>query len=644
MEELDNKTPDREISENPAVKVDESLTASDEFVKEEVKKEQDINPETDKENEGPEVPGNGAGFFSVIPQSKDDIVTALKNILEKDGKEITREEVNKFKQAFFAIRRKEIEDEKKIYLDNGGAEEDFLPQTDDKEQELLLIIGELRQKKAEWIEIREKQQKENLDKKEVIIAAIISLAQDTDNVNRQYNRFKELGQQFRELGEVPPENITQIWKQFQDAEQLFYDQLKINQELRDYDFKKNLEIKQSLLEKAEALASGFTDKAKETEEEIKQDIVGVFKTLQDLHDQWKQTGPVAKELREELWQKFREATVVINKEYQAFFEKRKADAKANEEAKAELCDKVDAIDLESLKTVKEWEAATKEVITAQNDWKKVGFASRKINNALYTRFRKSCDEFFKKKGEFFTELKSSQAKNLEKKTELAERAEELQDSTDWNATASELTKLQNDWKKIGAIPRKQSDALWERFHNACDKFFNARKEAIGNSRSEERNNLKAKEEILERLSALTQTENADQVKTEFAELQKKWREIGFVPYKEKNRITDAYREAVNKLKKAFNISETRASLEKFQNSLDEISDSAKLEREREKLFRALENKRSDLINYQNNMGFFTSKSKSGDGLLKEIEHKIELIKGDIEDLEQRISLIDAKLG
>lgn len=644
MEELDRKESLQDSPETPAEKteVKESSKETSEVKETETTETQEKpeSPETtevaEKETEQP--------VAEKEPATKEEIVEALKTILNGEGKDISREDVNKLKQAFFALRRDEIESEKKAHLDNGGTEEDFLPQVDDKEQEVLIIIGELRQKKAEWIEIREKHQKENLEKKESIIAAIQSLAQDTDNVNRQYSRFKELAQQFRELGEVPPENITLIWKQFQDAEQLFYDQLKINQELRDYDFKKNLEVKQSLVEKAEALASNFSDKVAEVEAEAKQDIVAAFKTLQDLHDQWKQTGPVAKELREDLWQKFREATVVINKEYQSFFEKRKANAKANETAKEELCKKVESIDYDSIKTVKEWEKATEEVIAAQNDWKKIGFASRKVNNALYAKFRMSCDDFFKRKGEFFSTLKATQAENLEKKTALAVRAEELQDSTDWNATAAELTKLQNQWKKIGAIPRKQSDALWERFHNACDKFFNARKEVLGNTRNEERANLKAKEEILVQLNELLNAETEEEVKTKLAELQKKWKEIGFVPFRDKNRIADSYRDIINKIRKAFNIAENRASLEKFQSSLDDIKDSSKLEREREKLFRALENKRSDLINYQNNMGFLTSKSKSGDGLLKEIEKKVELIKGDIADLEQRISLIDSKLA
>ena len=577
-------------------------------------------------------------------QTKDEIFALLTALLEKEGKDITREEIARLKQAYHNIHRSETEEKKSKHIEAGGTEEDFQEPVDELEQKLTELIAKIKQKKAEWVEERERVRKENLEKKSEIIKLITELAADTDNVNRTYSRFKELTQQFRETGDVPQENATEIWKKFQDAEQLFYDQLKINQELRDYDFRKNLEIKKSLIEKAEELAAKFTNEAENAAEEVKQEIVEAFRLLQGLHDQWKLTGPIAKELRDEVWQKFKDATAVINKQYQTFFEQRKANEKANEAAKEELCEKVGQIDLEALKTAKDWEKATQQVIELQAQWKAVGYAPRKTNNALYSRFRKSCDDFFKKKGEFFAELKASQSENLEKKTALAVRAEELRDSTDWNATAAELTKLQNEWKKIGAIPRKQSDALWERFHSACDTFFNNRKEALSGARQQEKANLKAKEEIIRRLAELLEADDKEKVREELAELQKQWREIGFVPFRDKNRVADAYREAVNNLRKAFNLSEARASFEKFQSSLDDISsDRGKLNRERDRLFRQLEAKRSDLINYQNNLGFFTSKSKKGDGLLKEIEHKIELIKADIADLEQRITLIDSKM-
>lgn len=614
---------------------------------------------------------------------KTGVLEALKEILGRDGKDIVREEVSRLKQHFFNLRRGEVEQEKQAHIEAGGNEGDFLAAPDAAEQEMLAIVTDIKQKKTNWIAERDLLLKRNLEKKESIIEVIISLAEDTDNVNRSYTRFKELTQEFKESGDVPQENASAVWKKFQEAEQRFYDQLKINQELRDYDFRKNLEAKQELIKKAEELAADFEEVVKDTSEAIaeteksdtvesadkpqaeekaeteekadstaeesgkKTDIISAFKQLQDLHEKWKITGPVAKELRDELWQKFQKATVVINKAYQSFFEERKAGEKANEEAKTLLCHKIEEINTESIKTVKDWEKTTALVIDLQNQWKSIGFASRKANNELYARFRKACDDFFTKKGEFFADLKAVQASNLAKKTQLVEQAEALQDNDDWAKTAAELTRLQIEWKKTGAVPRRQSDALWTRFHNACDHFFSRKKEAQGNTRQEERQNLQIKEEILSQLGELTKADDVQTVKEQLAELQKKWRDTGFVPFRDKNRINDAYREAVNKLRSQFNLAETKASFERFKSTVEDMDgDQHKLNRERERLYRILESKRNDLATYQNNMGFLSlsSKSKNGNGLLKEIEHKIELIKSDIADLEQRINLIDSRLA
>lgn len=579
------------------------------------------------------------------PLTKEQIIETLKSILQLDGKDIQRDEISRLKMTFNTLRKQEVDAERAAFALTGAPEEEFTPTLDAAEQELIVVVNQLREKKSAWAEEREKALQENLVKKEAIIEAIEALAQDTDNVNRSFARFKELTQQFRETGDVPQENTTKIWKRFQEVEQLFYDQLKINQELRDYDFKKNLEIKQSLIEKVHALASQFTEKAEEVKEEVKADIIAAFKELQELHKQWKLTGPVAKELRDEIWEKFQNATIVINKEYQSFFEQRKAKEKENETAKEALCQKVAEIDIEAITTAKDWEKLTREVIELQNQWKSIGFASHKSNNQLYAKFRAACDEFFKRKGEFFTAMKEQQSENLKRKTELAEKAEALAESTDWNQAAAELTKMQAEWKSIGAIPRRQSDALWERFHGACDKFFSRRKEVLGSARQEEKNNLAAKEEILKAMVELLEADESVNVKEKLGELQAKWKEIGFVPFKDKNRMSDAYRDAVNNLRKKFNLNETRQAYNRFKTSIEELGDDTnKLNRERERLFRALEAKRADLATYRNNMGFLSSKSKDGNGLIKEIEHKIGLIESDIADLEQKITLIDSKLG
>lgn len=575
--------------------------------------------------------------------TKESVIEALKALLDKDGKEIGREELNRLKQQFNMLRREEVAAEKQAFLDGGGTEEDFTPSLDVLEQELITLLDNIRQKKNLWLEVHEKELADNLEKKQAIIAEIEEFAGDTDNVNRSYNRFKELTQQFREMGDVAPEHATAVWKKFQEAEQKFYDQLKINQELRDYDFKKNLEIKKGIIEKAKELAAKAESQATEVADAVNNEIIQSFRSLQDLHELWKMTGPVAKELRDELWESFRTATVTVNKAYQNYFEQRKADEKASEEAKQALLDKAKGIDYEKIKTSKAWENATKEVIEWQAQWKQTGFTSRKVNNALFSQFRAACDEFFKRKSEFYTSLKQLQQENLEKKTALLERALELQDSTDWKNTAKELVKLQNEWKKIGAAPRKVNDELWEKFHSACDNFFNNRKENLKSTLNAEIENLKQKEEVLKQMEALL--EENENVKERFAQLQEQWKGIGYVPIKEKNRLSNNYRDVINKIRKKFNLNEMKASLEKFQKNIEDITgDNDKLNRERERLFRFLENKRADLANYVNNLGFFKSKSKNGDGILKEIEHKIHLIEGDIADLEQKISLIDSKLG
>lgn len=609
--------------------------------------------------------------------TKTDIIQLLKNLLTKEGKDIQRDEISKLKQTFLNLRKEEIEKEKELFVQNGNNEDEFTPSTDPLEQELLIIISDLKQKKTVWIEERERILKENLDKKNNIIEQITKLAENTDTVNRSYNEFKELAEQFRAIGDIPQEATTDNWRRFQDAEQYFYDQLKINQELRDYDFKKNLEKKLDIISKANKLVerlSKLKDISQETEDipqnqedaqsdtlademmhgeqiqrhskllENKSTIVDAFKELQELHSLWKLTGPVAKEYREDIWQKFHDVSTIINKQYQAFFEEKKAIEKANEKVKKALCEEIKNIDFTLLKKASDWEHMTKNVIDLQKKWKEVGFSSRKADNVLFAEFRTACDDFFNLKGKFFSQLKEQQASNIEKKTELVLRAEQLMDSTDWNKTAKELTKLQSDWKDIGPLPRKQSDELWERFHNACDKFFNERKRNFTETRQSERENLKRKNAIISQLRDLEKIDDVDEIKERFTELQKEFREIGFVPFKDKDRISEDYRTAVNSLRKKFNINGQKNSFEKFKNDICEFeSDNNKLMRERDKLYRMLENKRSDYNTYTNNMGFLSARSKNADGLVKEIEHKIDLIKSDINDLEERIRFIDSKL-
>lgn len=459
------------------------------------------------------------------------------------------------------------------------------------------------------------------------------MSADTDNVNRHYTRVKELQAEFKETGEVPQVNATEIWKSFQDAVERFYDQWKVNKELRDYDFKKNLAEKQLLIEEAAKLAD-------------EPDVVVAFRRLQELHDKWREIGPVAKEYREDIWNTFKDRSAVINKRYQAFFEERKQREQENETAKTALCERIEAIDTNVLTSYAAWNKATKEIIDAQEEWKKLGFASKKSNNALFARFRQCCDRFFAGKAEFFQSLKDELSRNLEAKTALCEQAEALKDSTDWKATTDKIVELQKQWKTIGSVPKKHSDAIWRRFLDACDHFFHQKKSASSETRKTEQANLAAKREIVETLTALNSPE-ADTPRNEaiatINNLRAKWQQTGHVPFREKDKLHDDYREVVRQLFDKYDIHENRARQASFEATVNEIaSDKSKLNRERERLMRAYETRRNDLQTYENNMSFFNATTKSGGSMLRELEHKIQRIKADIADLEKKIELIDTK--
>ena len=457
------------------------------------------------------------------------------------------------------------------------------------------------------------------------------MAEDTDNVNRHYPRFRELSQEFKNLGEVPATDITDIWRSYQAAVERFYDQLKVNKDLRDYDFKKNLEQKQLLIDEAEKLVA-------------EHDVITAFRRLQELHEKWREIGPVAKEIREEIWNKFKDASAAINKRYQAFFEERKARERENETAKTAICERIEALDFSSLKSHAAWEQMTREILAAQEDWKKLGFASKKVNNSLFARFRETCDRFFAKKAEYFKSIRDVHATNLEKKTALCERAEALKDSTDWKKTGDEFIALQKEWKSVGPVDKKHSDAIWHRFLEACDYFFDNRKKATSGVRKTEHANLKQKQEIIESLKAIGDDMEREEAIKRVRELMNQWQQVGHVPYKDKDKVYDTYRAIVNELYDKLDIKEVRAGMDKFANSINDISnDENKLYRERERLVRAFEQKRNELKTYENNLGFFNVKSKSGNSLLRDMERKVQRIKDELSSLEEKIKLIDSKL-
>ena len=563
--------------------------------------------------------------------SKEELLAALTELSQKEATDIGRDEVSRLKQQFYAIRKNEIEKEKAEFIANGNEEAAFAAKTDELEEKFKEALNIIKEKKAVLLAAQEAERQNNFEQKAKILDEIKTLAADTDNVNRTFNRFKELQQEFKNVGEVPPTVATEQWKQYQEAVEAYYDQLKINKELRDYDFKKNLEIKQLICEEAEKL----------TEET---DIIVAFKRLQDLHEKWREVGPVAKDIREEIWGRFKDASAIINKKYQAYFEERKNREQENENAKTAICERIEALDFESLKSYSAWDEMTKVILEAQEDWKKLGFASKKMNNVLFARFRETCDKFFEMKANYFKNIKDDLASNLEKKIALCEKAEALKDSTDWKKTTDEFVALQKEWKTIGAVAKKHSEVVWRRFLAACDYFFEEKKKKTSGVRQTEQANLKLKKEVIAKLGAIAEDTPREEAIKQVKELMAQWQEIGHVPYREKDKVYEAYRAKVDELYKRFDMRGSQARMSNFEDSVNEMSgDENKLYRERERLMRNYEQKRNELNTYENNMGFFNSKSKSGDSMLRELERKIQRIKEEIATLEQKIKVIDSHL-
>ena len=561
--------------------------------------------------------------------SKDELVAHLQWMVEQPVDSV-KDAVLQLKAAFFALRKDELAKEKEAFVAAGNDEAAFVPAEDADELKVKDLLNELKEKKAEFNAAQDAIKLANLEKKQAIIEQIFEITSDPDNVNRQYNKVQQLQQEFKALGEVPAPNVTEIWKKYQVVVEKFYDLLKMNKELRDYDFKKNLEIKQQLCLDAEQL------------DELP-DVVDAFKQLQALHNSWRETGPVAKEIREELWARFKNASSVINKKYQTFFEERKANEKANADAKTALCEQIEAISTEGLNSYQAWDNATKQIIALQEEWKKLGFASRKVNTELFTRFRKSCDDFFAQKAAFFKKMKEELSTNLAKKTALCEKAEALKDSTDWKKTTDELVALQKEWKTIGPVVKKHSDAIWKRFIAACDYFFEEKKKQTSNIHTQEHQNLKTKKDIIASINAILNDEAAEEPATKVRELMQQWQEVGHVPYKEKDKIYAEYKEAIDKAFDKYDMKAVRARMANFENSLNQMAGTDKVYHERERMVRTYEQKCQELKTYENNLGFFNARSNTGNTIVKEMERKIAKIKEDIAMLEQKIKLIDEKI-
>lgn len=544
-----------------------------------------------------------------VEMTHDQLVALCQEIAERDAADISADDVRRIRQQINA----------------------FLKTEPEAEEELKNLFNTIRDKKAVYTAEQEAAKAANLERKQAIIAEIIALAEDTDNVNRTFPRYRELQEEFNSIGEVPATDDTAVWKKFQEARERYSDNLKINKELRDYDFKKNLDSKQLLLDEAESL---LTD----------DDIITAYRRLQELHNKWRRIGPVAKEFREEIWDKFKAASAEINKRYQAHFEARKAREAENEAGKSALIAELEAIDLTAIKSFSAWDEVTKQVMELQQKWRTYGFASKKMNKALFARFRELCDKFFAAKAEYFQTTREELANNLARKTALAERAEALKDSTDWKAATDEFVAMQKEWKTIGTVAKKYSDTVWKRFLAACDHFFEQKKKATSGARREENENLKAKREVIAALAEITADTPREEAIERIRQLQDRWKEIGHVPFREKDKVYDAYRQQLDAIRDQLNLRRSQARMERFQQTVSAIEgDDNKLYREREKLTRALEARRQELRTYENNLGFLSSKSKSGNSMLKEFERKADALRADIADLEEKIKVVTSKL-
>lgn len=610
------------FAEAAAVEKETAATESD-VVKENA-------PEGDKDKQvevAAEQTTENAGSFSAM--SKPELVQALEK-LSAEPIDTIKDKVAQIKATFFALRKEEIAKEKEAFLAAGNEESAFAVRDDADEARIKELLNELKDKRAQYNAEQEAIKADNLAKKRAIIAEIENISNDADNINRQFNHVQQLQQDFKAIGEVPATESSKLWKDYQVTVERFYDLLKINKELRDYDFKKNLEIKQQLCAEAEAL-------------DDENEVVAAFKKLQELHDTWRETGPVAKDLREDLWLRFKNASSVINKKYQDYFENRKEQEKNNAEAKLALCEKIEALKPDEFKTYAAWDKATNQIIELQAEWKKIGFAARKLNSELFARFRKSCDEFFAKKAEFFKEMKDQLAANLAKKTELCEKAEALKDSTDWKKTTDALVELQKEWKTVGPVVKKHSEAVWKRFIAACDHFFEEKKKQSTNIHVVEHENLKQKKEVVAAIKTALENETPENGAKVVRELMAKWQTIGHVPYKEKDKIYGEYKEAIDEAFDKFDMKSIKANLSNFETSINSMSGSDKVMHERERLVRGYEQKCNELKVLENNLGFFNARSKTGNSIVKEVERKIAKIKDEISLLEKKIKMIDEKL-
>ena len=561
--------------------------------------------------------------------TKQEVLERVKEIA-RSAEAPNKEELDHLKTTFYKLHLAERDAQTKEYLEKGGDPEKFVLLPDDTEEAFKAEMQIIKEKRAKIFLEQEEEKQENLAKKLEIIEKIKAMATSPEEANQSYNDFKTLQQEWKDIKTVPADKANELWRNYQLYVEQFYDLLKLNSEAREYDFKKNLEAKTALCEAAEKL-------------DEEPDVISAFHQLQDLHQQYREIGPVAKELREQIWSRFKAASTVINKKHQQYFEEIRSKEEKNLEQKTALCEKLEAIDLDAIKTAAQWETTTKEVIAMQQEWREIGFAPQKMNVKIFERFRTINDVFFSKKAAFFKELKSQYSSNLEKKQELVKKAQELADSTDWKKTGDKIIALQKEWKTVGVVPRKQGELLWKDFLDACNKFFEARNKANAGTRNTEHSNLTKKREVVAKLKDLLENP-VENVQQALQKLTEEYNSIGHVPFKEKDNIYKEYHEVLDKIYKDLHISNAKRRLDNFKSNLKNVAEkgSDALDNERGRLLRRYDQLRSDITTYENNLGFLNAASKKGNSLVEEMNRKVQKLKDDLELVKQKIKAIDAE--
>lgn len=561
------------------------------------------------------------------PTTKGEVVDRLKEIVYNGGN-VERTELERLKMLYYRFHNAEAAAAREKFIEEGGNPEDFIPSADSEEENFKAQLSLIREMRSKAAEEAEKAKQANLKRKQEIIERIKALSATPEDADKGYNEVKELQAEWKEIKLVPAENATELWKNYQLYTEQFYDQLRLNHEMRAYDFKKNLEIKTHLCEAAEKLADV-------------DDVVSAFHQLQKLHQEYRETGPVAKELRDEVWKRFKDASTVVNKRHQDHFEALKAQEEENLVKKTALCEKVEALNFDELKTYAQWEDMTKQILAVQAEWKTIGFTPRKVNAEIFDRFRKACDRFFQSKTAYFKASREKLSANLAAKNALIEKAEALKESTDWAATTKKLVELQKEWKTVGPVAHKVSDAVWKRFNDACNYFFDRKSEANAGQRKEEEANLELKKQLIAELEALAEN-GGDNTLQSVRDLQARWNEIGHVPYSKKEKMYRRYRELCDKIYDALHETAGRRRMDNFRRTVADKGGS-ELTRERSRLQNAMEAKKQEIQTYETNLGFFRTSSKKGNSLVADIEKKVARLKEELEELAQKIKAVNVQI-